>query len=149
MASRRQARELALRVLFALDPSGAGAAAAVARAAAEMGVDERGRRFALELVLGVVRDRAAIDGRLAAASDHWALDQMAQVERTILRMAAFEMGEDGPTPVRVAINEAVDLAKAYGGAEAGRFVNGVLGRLAAPLPLRGAGEVGDEGPPGR
>ncbi|HUY97139.1 MAG TPA: transcription antitermination factor NusB [Verrucomicrobiae bacterium] len=130
MSRRRLGRELALRVLFADPDEAADGVAAVAHAAEEMAAGPAARRFAEELVAGVVRSRAELDRRLAAASDNWALDQMGQVERTILRMAAFEMGPGGTTPVGVAINEAVELAKAYAGGDAARFINGVLGRLA-------------------
>ncbi len=142
MNPRRQGRELALRVLFAA-PGGQDPDRQLAYGAAEMGVGTRGERFAALLVAGVRREQPAIDRRLAAASRNWTLDQMGEVERTILRLAAYEMGPGG-TPVRVAINEAVELAKAYAGPEAAQFVNGVLGRLAAEP----AGEP-DADPPGR
>jgi len=138
-----------MRVLFALGPGSADPGWQIAHAASEMGVDAGGARFATQLVEGVLRDWATLDGRLQAASTHWTLDQMGEVERTILRMAAYEMGPAGRAPVRVAINEAVELTKAYAGTESARFVNGVLGRLAAQPGPGMRAEVGDGGPPGR
>ena len=133
---RHLGRELALRVLFQLDGTAAPEAAdptwpaVLAYEAAECGARPRSRAFATALVSGVLRDRAELDETLSAASSHWSLDQMTQVDRTILRLAAYELQERSATPVAVAINEAVELAKVYSGGDAGRFVNGVLGKVA-------------------
>ena len=95
-----------------------------------------------------VRDNCEdIDARLDHASDNWALDRMPVVDRAILRVAVYEMLYVDEVPVSVAINEAVELAKAYGGEDdSSRFVNGVLGRIAragegvAEAPNESAGE---------
>lgn len=87
--------------------------------------------YAEDLVRGVVAHRDDIDARLASTSENWALDRMPVVDRAILRLAVYEMLYVSQVPMSVAINEAVELAKAYGGEdESSRFVNGVLGQIA-------------------
>jgi len=99
--------------------------------------DQPGRedqvRFALALVQGTIDNREAIDREIAASSTNWRLDQMAGVERAVLRVALFELLFTPEVPVKAAINESIELAKTFGGDEAGRFVNGVLGKVASHL----------------
>ncbi len=148
---RHLGRELALRVLFQLDAAGAPQAAAeswpavLAYEAAECGARARSLAFAQALVAGVLRERTELDRTLTEASSHWSLDQMTQVDRTILRLAAYELQEGTGTPVGVAINEAVELAKVYSGRDAGRFVNGVLGRVARRGAAPGGRRAGSAG----
>ncbi len=87
--------------------------------------------YAVELARGCYQERDVIDARLAAASENWRLERMPGTDRNLLRLAVYEMTsvEDLPS-VAVAINEAVEIAKAYGTDESARFVNGVLGRIA-------------------
>lgn len=90
--------------------------------------------YAERLVRGVVSRKDEIDGHLASTSENWALDRMPVVDRAILRLGTFEMIFVDEVPVSVAINEAVELAKAYGGEDdSSRFVNGVLGCIARTL----------------
>ena len=91
------------------------------------GLDE----FALGLVHGVVADRAAIDADISAAAKGWTLERIAPLERSILRVATHEIRSSPDVAPAVAINEAVELAKRYCQADAGAFVNGVLGAVAA------------------
>ena len=94
--------------------------------------------YAEELVRGVAAHRRTIDKYLSQTSENWALDRMPVVDRAILRLAVYEMLFEDNVPVSVAINEAVELAKAYGGEdESSRFVNGVLGRIARNLEAAG------------
>lgn len=94
--------------------------------------------YAEELVRGVAAHRRTIDKYLSQTSENWALDRMPVVDRAILRLAVYEMLFEDSVPVSVAINEAVELAKAYGGEdESSRFVNGVLGRIARNLEAAG------------
>lgn len=86
--------------------------------------------FAGELVRGVLEHSEELDGRIRAASRNWTLDQMAKVDRIILRIAIFEISIARDVPVRAAINESIELAKTFSGEESGRFVNGVLGKVA-------------------
>ena len=129
---RRRAREDALSLLYSSD--------VMERDAAEL-IDEglfpediELGEYAEALVRGVVEHRADIDGRLAATSENWSVERMPVVDRALLRLAVYEMIYVDDVPVSVAINEAVELAKAYGGEdESSRFVNGVLGRIARSL----------------
>lgn len=106
--------------------------------------------YALRLVRGVDAHRALIDKQISATSENWALARMPLVDRSILRLAAFEMMFVDEVPVSVSINEAVELAKKYGGEEEShRFVNGVLGRIARQLageeaPQQDAATAGEE-----
>ncbi|MDO4502711.1 MAG: transcription antitermination factor NusB [Coriobacteriia bacterium] len=90
--------------------------------------------YAEQLVAGTERYQKEIDSYLEEASDNWALDRMPIVDRTILRLAVYEMVYEINVPLSVTINEAVELAKAFGGEDdSPRFVNGVLGRIAKRL----------------
>ena len=90
--------------------------------------------YAEQLALGVEAHCAELDKRLASTSENWALDRMPVVDRAILRLAVYEMLYVDEVPISVAINEAVELAKQFGGEdESSRFVNGVLGRIARSL----------------
>ena len=137
---RRAAREAALSLLYSSD---------IAESDVEKVIEEGAypaddlelSEYAENLVLGVVAHRDDIDGRLADTSENWALDRMPVVDRAILRLAVYEMLYADDVPVSVAINEAVELAKAYGGEDdSSRFVNGVLGRIARTIE----GETPDE-----
>lgn len=87
-------------------------------------------RFAVELVNGVLSQRAAIDARIAAAAPAWPIDQMAKLDKNILRIAIFEiLFNNSATPVKAVINEAVELAKTFGSDASSKFVNGVLGTI--------------------
>lgn len=93
--------------------------------------------YALALIRGVEANQAQVDERIEAASENWALSRMPIVDRSILRLATFEMAYMDDVPVSVTINEAVELAKDFGGEdESPRFVNGVLGRIAVQLEER-------------
>jgi N utilization substance protein B len=94
-------------------------------------------RFARRLVGGAWHHRDELDARIAAAAPQWPLPQLPAVEKAILRLAIFELCFDNETPPRAAINEAVDLAKVYGGESSGRFVNGVLGTIASQVDRSG------------
>ena len=102
------------------------------------------REFAEPLVRGVLEHREVIDERLQKLAANWDLHRMAGVDRNILRLAAFEMMHREDIPPVVAINEAVDIAKRFSTDESGRFVNGILDKLAAQLdrPARTVTEAG-------
>jgi len=87
-------------------------------------------RFAEELVAGVEEHREDLDAAIRASSHHWRLERMGRVDRSILRLAAFELLHGSETPARVVLNEAVELAKRYGAEDSRAFVNGVLDNLA-------------------
>ena len=100
--------------------------------AAESGATADVAAFAAQLVRGVLAHREQLDAVLAEASEHWKVEQMAKVDRTILRIAVYELTVEKQVPTKAAINESIELAKTFSGEEAGRFVNGILGRVAAP-----------------
>ena len=93
-------------------------------------MESSGTAFASELVQGVIQYQDEMDKLISRYAPEWPLEQMAVIDRNILRIAIFEFLIDGGTPVKVAINEAVELAKTYGSDSAPRFINGVLGTLA-------------------
>ncbi len=103
--------------------------------------------YAENLVTGVSEHMDELDAKLASTSENWALDRMPVVDRAILRLAAYEMLYVDDVPVSVTINEAVELAKAYGGEDdSSRFVNGVLGRIARSLDEEPPAGEADEAP---
>ena len=130
MGRRHLARELALKVLFELESDGSDVERSLQYHVAESRADAEVADFARTLIQGVRDHQSEIDPLLKDASSNWGLDQMAKVERTLLRIASFEILYLPSVPLKAAINESIELAKTFGGDEAGRFVNGVLGKVA-------------------
>ena len=97
-------------------------------------MENAGVDFASQLVTGVIEHLPEIDMLIARYAPEWPLDQMAVIDRNVLRIAIYEFLIFGETPVKVAINEAVELAKTYASDSAPRFINGVLGSLADQIP---------------
>lgn len=129
MLERTRARRQALHILYQREITGDG----VGRILAERSwSDEDGEpsEYCRELLTGVEAHQPTLDSTIADISENWALGRMPLVDRNILRLAAYEILYADDVPDSVAINEAVELAKAYGGEESSKFVNGVLGRLA-------------------
>lgn len=137
-ASRRQARVIAFQTLFEYESVGHSAEETLSRHLEETQLAEEVAEYAERLVRGTLEHLAEIDARIARAAPAWPLAQMPAVDKSILRIAIFELlMNNRAVPVKVAINEAVEMAKTYGGDSAGRFVNGVLGTIAsgqAPKP---------------
>ncbi len=133
---RRRARELAMQVLYELEFGALAPEDALAHHLATEHMRPPYEEFTRALVLGTWARRADADAAIAQAAPHWPLAQLPMVERSILRIAIFEACFDNTTPVRVAINEAVELAKTYGGEHSAKFVNGVLGAVALQAPGR-------------
>ena len=128
---RHRARELALKVLFQLEHSpGDDVDEALAYHAEEDGQGSEEHMFARELVHGVIEHQAELDGVIRSASRNWKLEQMGRVDRIVLRIAIYEITVARKVPVKAAINESIELAKTFSGEESGRFVNGVLGKVA-------------------
>jgi N utilization substance protein B len=137
MGVRRKARECALQVLFAQErgPMRASALEAFwddAEAPAEA------RSYAERLVHLVTDHRAAIDGAIARAAENWTLERMSRVDRNLLRVAVAELFFMEDVPMRVALDEAIEIAKRFGGEDSGRFVNGILDRVARDAPPKGS-----------
>ncbi len=126
---RRRARVLALQALFELDAVGHAADEAIDRLGQDVEADPEARKFAVELVHGVRDNREKIDDTIRQTAPAWPLDQIAAVDRNILRLAIYEILIDNRVPMRAAINEAVELAKEFGGENSPKFINGVLGSV--------------------
>ena len=129
---RRKGRERALQALFSLEAvEPADLATGLARfwESVEDEADGSVRAFAEENVRGVVAEREAIDDAIQAQSANWRLDRMARVDRNVLRIGTWELLRSA-TPGKVAINEAIEVAKAFGGEGSPAFVNGILDRIA-------------------
>jgi N utilization substance protein B len=133
LGKRHQARELALKVLFQLESSNDDPEEVLAYHAAEGAATPDVANFARQLIRGVIDNREKLDAILSETSEHWKLEQMAKVDRIILRIAVYEISIDKHVPTKAAINESIELAKTFSGDEAGRFVNGILGRVAASI----------------
>lgn len=136
---RTQERRIALRVLYQgeiLDTS------PLELIEKKLLVDEDALMgdYAKSLLVGCIDHTEDIDTYLVAASENWAIDRMPLVDKSLLRLATFEMKYVDDVPVSVAINEAVNLAKEFGGADSPRFVNGILGRIAVQLEEEVASE---------
>ncbi len=144
--ARRRARELALAALFRADVMGLteadalgalGECHALLREVWGDGADEpewltvEARDHAARLVGGVMRDRRRLDEQLDRLAYEWTVQRMAAADRAILRIALHELTAHTDVPAAVAVNEAVELAKRYGGADSPRFINGILGRWLA------------------
>ncbi len=140
MGSRRQARVIALETLFEADLAGHDPEETLERRLEEHPQATPDTvAYARRLVEGVVAHAAELDQRIAQAAPAWPIGQMPKVDKSILRIAFYEILVDNMAapervPVKVAINEAVELAKLYGGDSSSRFVNGVLGAVVAGRP---------------
>ncbi len=131
MRVRHRARIAALQALFEIDCAGHNAATVIERRLGEADLPEAGACFARELVRGVGDHQERIDALIKRYAPEWPVDQIAIIDRNILRISIYEVLVRHDTPTKVAINEAVELAKRFGSESAGRFVNGVLGALVA------------------
>ena len=129
---RRQARMLAFQVLFGLDLNSHTPDVAIRQRLAEVGeISEQVADYVTVLVEGTWASLPEIDTRLASAAPAWPLSQMARVDKSVLRLAIYELLYRADVPDRVAINEAIELAKVFGHDTSARFVNGVLGTIQA------------------
>jgi N utilization substance protein B len=133
MKTRRRARRVVLETLYEYDIVDHAPNEVLERRLEDNPMEQAGLDFTMLLVQGVVEYQTHIDMLIARYAPEWPLDQMAVIDRNILRIAIFEFLISEQTPVKVAINEAVELAKTYGSDSAPRFVNGVLGTLADQL----------------
>jgi N utilization substance protein B len=123
---------VALKVLYELDTTQHQPGTVLAQRLAEEALPAEGEEFVRRLVTGVLSRRAELDQLIHRYAPEWPIEQMAVIDRNVLRMAIFEFDVARITPLKVAINEAIELAKTYGADSAPRFINGVLGALAEP-----------------
>ena len=130
MKPRTRARSAALQALYEIDLVNHPVEVVLTERLAEADLDATLAEFVRQIVFGVWPMVASLDQFIAEHAPEWPLDQVATVDRNILRIALWEFAVFCKTPIKVAINEAVELAKAYGSDSTPRFVNGVLGSLA-------------------
>lgn len=128
MGKRRLARETVLQALYLADTSSVGADDAFVIAGGR-DLDEATAQFTRRLLDGALEHREAIDRDIQATAENWAVARMASVDRSLLRMAAFELIHCPDTPVSVIIDEAVEIAKKYSSEDSSKFINGILGKL--------------------
>lgn len=130
MKPRTRARSLALQALYEVDIAHHPPAEVFQSRLEEMPLSDDLAEFARQIIFGVLPITHELDQLIAKYAPEWPLDQIAAIDRNILRIACWELAVWRATPVKVAINEAVELAKLYGSDSAPRFINGVLGTLA-------------------
>jgi len=130
MKPRTRARSLALQVLYEVDVAKHPPADIYKLRLEEMPLSDDLSDFARQIIFGVLPLTETLDEYIAKYAPEWPLDQIAAIDRNILRMALWEFAVYHETPLKVVINEAVELAKQYGSESAPRFINGVLGALA-------------------
>lgn len=130
-SSRHKAREIAIQALYEIDYTGHKPDEVTNHLLMEKDLDTEHADFARELISGVLEHQAEIDSKIQTFAKVWPLPQMSAVDRSILRLAIFEILIDNKVPVKVAINEAVELAKTFGSESSPKFINGVLGSVSA------------------
>jgi transcription antitermination protein NusB len=128
---RRGARKIALDVLYERDVTGGSALEILERYD-----PEPAHEFAGVLVRGVVRHLPELDRLISGYAEDWTIERMPVIDRNLLRLGAFELLHLDDVPAAVTINEAVELAKTFSTEDSGRFVNGILGRIAGHTPSR-------------
>jgi transcription antitermination protein NusB len=129
MKSRTRARGIALQVLYEYDMTGHPVGEILEERISDEDLDESLQSFLRSIIIGVVPLIQQLDSVVYEHAPEWPLDQVAVIDRNILRIALWEFAVAQITPVKVAINEAIELAKIYGADSSSRFVNGVLGSL--------------------
>ena len=133
MKPRTRARGVALQALYEIDLTGHPTGEVLQERLIDTPLEDTLFQFTQQIVLGVLPITDLIDKLIGQYAPEWPLDQVAAIDRNILRIAIWEIAVDQQTPLKVAINEAVELAKLFGSDSTPRFVNGVLGSLALHL----------------
>ena len=137
MGARRQSREIALQALYRIELTGDASPEALEPLWQHFEAPIEARGFALELIDGVLAEREAIDRMLADAAEHWSLGRLSRVDLNVLRIAAYELlCHDERVPTSVVIDEAIEIARRFGGEESSQFVNGILDEIADRLGVR-------------
>ena len=129
--ARRRARALALQALYEIDSTRHEAEAVVNRLLAEEELTEANSAFVREIVSQVIRKKENLDRNIQRFAPAWPIGQIPVIDRNILRLAIFEVLFDNKVSVKVAINEAVELAKKFGSDSSPKFINGVLGSVSS------------------
>jgi N utilization substance protein B len=133
MKPRTRARSVALQSLYEIDVTGHSPISVIQERLAESELEPTLEDFVRQIVLGVWALVDSLDSLIATHAPEWPLDQVAIIDRNIIRIAIWEFAVYKNTPIKVAINEAVELAKSFGSDSTPRFVNGVLGSLASQV----------------
>lgn len=134
MGVRREARELALQALYALDLNPLDAREALLAFWEERRASAAVREFADDLVIGVWDHRREIDALIDSQSSNWSIARMARVDLNLLRLGTYELLYRPDIPKNVTINEAIEVAKKFGSEESPAFVNGILDEISGKLP---------------
>jgi len=134
MRKRTRARELALQVLYQVDIRKDDIKDLLQNLwervdATDEPIDDSVKEFATELACGTLEHLEKIDASLTSYAENWQLDRMATIDRNVMRLAVYELLFVADIPLKVSINEAVELAKRYGDVESGKFVNGILDKI--------------------
>lgn len=130
---RRKARIIALQSLYEFDCVGHDISISIPRLVEEKSLPEDAVAFAKELAVGVMENKERIDSQIQRFAPSFPVDQLSLIDRAILRLAIFELVIDKKVPVKVAINEAVELAKTFGNTNSAKFINGVLGSVSSAI----------------
>ena len=129
MRRRTQAREYVLQILYSIDITKGDAQDRIDTFWKYRNANESARSFTDDLVLGVLKNKDAIDKIISTYATNWQLERMAAVDRNILRFATYELLFMNDIPPKVSINEAIEIAKKFGDKDSGKFVNGILDKI--------------------
>jgi N utilization substance protein B len=129
LGARRKAREIAVQLLYQMEVNPGEPQEAIELFWKGISASQPVKEFVNRVVLGVHGKQEEIDKLIKKHSEHWRLDRMDRVDKSILRMAIFEIMFCADIPVKVAMNEAVDLGKKFGAEESGAFINGILDKI--------------------
>jgi len=124
--ARRRARAVIIQALYEIDSASHNTEKVVSNLLADKELSEENNTFVRETVSGVIQNKQQLDEHIKRFAPAWPINQLSAVDRNILRLAIFELLLDNKVPVKIAINEAVELAKKFGSDNSARFVNGVL-----------------------
>lgn len=127
MKLRTKARSVALQVLYEVDISDHKPGLVLAYQLGKLNIEKNYKKFISQIVSGVIKNKSTLDEYISQFAPDWPLDQVAVIDLNLIRIALWEIAVYQKTPVKVVINEAVELAKLYGSDGSSRFVNGVLG----------------------
>lgn len=146
MGIRRQAREVALQLLYMIDFNDSWSNYTQDQCPELFDVEDKSRDFSNLIVDGVIQNRVKLDSVITRASENWSIQRMARVDRALLRLACFELCCLPEIPRNVAINEAIEVAKKFGSEDSPMFINGVLDKIASYIDKVREDDLGIEQP---
>ena len=130
MPTRRRSREVVLQMLFQFDASQNSPEQVLKAYKDSFGEGELPDEFSISFFKSITKDMSPLDETIKSASDNWRLERMSRVDKNIMRMSTYELLKELDTPIKIIINEAVELAKKFGTEDSASFVNGVLDKIA-------------------